>query len=113
MLTHGYPKLLKLLEGNVQFADPFGIGASASLALAVFGEVVCSVLLIFGLATRFASIALIINMLVAILIAHAGQPFGKKELAILYLVFFIGFAILGGGKFSIDRLITGKTRSRY
>ena len=94
MLTHGIPKLHSLIAGSVQFADPFGLGPTASMALTVFAEVGCSVLLILGLATRFAAIPLIINMCVAITVAHGAQPFGKKELALLYLVSFIGFESL-------------------
>jgi putative oxidoreductase len=52
-------------------------------------------------------------MLVAIFYAHATQPLAKKELAIVYLIFFVGFLILGGGKYSVDSLIFGKNRSRY
>ena len=45
MLTHGYPKLMKLLSGaEIQFLDPFGIGQTASFALAVFAEFACSIL---------------------------------------------------------------------
>lgn len=112
MLTHGLPKFDKLMAGNIQFADPFGIGAAPSLMLTVFAEVVCSVLLILGLFTRFASIPLIITMLVAIFFAHGSDPFARKELAILYLILFIGFLILGAGRFSIDRLIAGKGKRR-
>jgi len=115
MLTHGIPKLQKLMAGGeLQFADPFGIGAGASLVLVVFAEVVCSVLLIFGLATRFATIPLMITMLVAIFYAHAADPFGRKELPMVLLVLFIGFCIIGAGKYSIDHLLQKKnSRSRY
>lgn len=113
MLTHGIPKLEKLLAGNMQFGDPIGMGPAASFVLVVFAEVVCSVLIMLGLATRFASIALIINMSVAAFIALADQPFGKKELPLLYLVFFLGLCIIGGGKYAIDSLIGGKSKSRY
>lgn len=112
MLTHGLPKLDKLLAGNIQFADPFGIGPGASLLLTVFAEAFCSILLILGLATRLVTIPLMITMLVAIFYAHAADPFGKKELAVVYLTIFIGFCILGGGKYSIDNLISRKSR-RY
>jgi len=113
MLTHGLPKLQNVIAGNFQFGDPIGIGATPSLLLVVFAEVVCSFLLMLGLATRLASIALIIDMAVAALIAHAGDPFGKKELSLLYLVFYLGFLIMGPGRFSIDHLIGGKNRGRY
>ena len=36
MLTHGVPKLQRLLAGEMQFADPFGLGPEVSLILAVF-----------------------------------------------------------------------------
>ena len=112
MLTHGYPKLQSLLGDNPQFADPFGIGQVPSLALTVFAEFVCSILIIIGLATRFATIPLIITMLVAIFQAHGADPFGKKELAVLYLIMFIGFFVLGPGRYSIDYLVGGKGRNR-
>jgi len=113
MLTHGIPKIQKVLAGNMQFADPIGIGSAPSLLLVVFAEALCAFLLILGFATRFASLVLIINMSVIAFIANAHEPFGKKEVALLYLVFFVGFLILGGGKYSIDNLIGGKSRSRY
>jgi putative oxidoreductase len=113
VLTHGLPKLDKLMAGNVQFRDPFGMGPTFSLALVVFAEVVCSVLLILGLAVRFAAIPLIITMLVAIFYAHAADPFAKKELPTILLLVFTGFLLLGPGRYSIDHLIAGKSKSRY
>jgi len=113
MLTHGIPKLQNVLAGNMKFADPIGIGATGSLILVVFAEAICSVLLILGLATRLASVALIINISVAAFIVHRHDPFSKKELALLYLVIYIGFLIMGAGKYSVDHLIGGKSKSRY
>jgi len=48
MLTHGYGKLLKLINGE-DFANPIGIGATPSLFLTVIGEFVCPILIIIGL----------------------------------------------------------------
>lgn len=112
MLTHGIPKLQTLMSGNIKFADPFGFGATPSLILAVFAEFVCSILLILGLATRFAVLPLMITMLTALLHVHAADPFGKKELPSMYLLFFFGFLILGAGRYSIDHLIGGKSKRR-
>ena len=109
MLTHGVGKLMLLLGNEpIQFADPIGIGESTSLALAVFAEVLCSVLLIFGIATRFAVIPLLITMLVAVLIVHSDDAFRVKEMALLYLSVFISILIAGAGKISIDNLIYKK-----
>ncbi len=109
MLTHGIPKLQNLFAGGeIAFADPFGIGAAPSLAMAVFAEVFCSVLLILGIATRLASIPLIITMAVAAFIAHGSDPFSNKEMALLYLLIYITILVYGSGKFALGRFIKGK-----
>src|SRR5690606_22386706 len=87
MLVHGLPKLEKLIAGGeVQFADPIGVGPTASLALAVFAEVFCSLLIMFGLMTRFATIPLIITMLVAVFQVHMNDGFSRQELGMHYLL---------------------------
>ncbi|MFV0593564.1 MAG: DoxX family protein [Draconibacterium sp.] len=105
MLTHGYPKLQKLLAGDFQFADPFGLGSGVSLGMAVFAEFFCSILLILGLGTRLATIPLIVTMAVAAFIAHGNDPFARKEMALLYLVSFIVLLFSGAGKISVDQLL--------
>ena len=102
MLLHGYPKLEKLLSGSSEFADPFGIGAQASLFLAVFAEFVCALLLIFGFMTRLALVPLIITMLTAVFIIHGSDPLSDKEHASLYLIVFFCIYLLGPGRFSLD-----------
>lgn len=103
MMTHGYGKFMKLISGNFEFGDPIGIGAAPSLFLAVIGEFICPILIIIGFKTRFAAIPVAITMAVAAFIAHAADPFGTKEKALFYLVAFITIALLGPGKFSIDK----------
>ncbi|MDB5191774.1 MAG: DoxX family protein [Segetibacter sp.] len=112
MLSHGLPKLSKFMAGNIQFADPIGLGAGVSLGLAVFAEAICSMLIIVGLGTRFAVIPLIITMMVATFISHAADPFAKKELAVLYILIYITLAVTGPGAFSIDALISKKKKHR-
>lgn len=103
MLTHGIPKIGRLLgDGPVRFADPFGLGPEISLSIAIFAEVICSALIILGFKTRWATIPLMITMLVAAFYAHWNDPFGKKELPLLYFAAFLGLLLSGGGKFSLD-----------
>lgn len=108
MLTHGIPKLMKLVHGDTSFADPFGIGSLPSFILAIFAEVICSVLIILGIGTRLAAIPLIITMAVAAFMIHSNDAFAVKEMALLYLVLFITILVYGSGKFALGGLISGK-----
>jgi putative oxidoreductase len=112
MLVHGVPKLLHFSERAARFPDPLGVGSTTSLALAVFGEVFCSIAIILGLGTRFAAIPFLITMLVALGVVHAGDPWSDRELAALYAVSGLALVFLGGGRFSLDALIAPRMRRR-
>ncbi len=100
---HGMGKMRRLFGSEtIEFADPFGIGPVASLGMAVFAEVICAVLLILGLFTRWAAIPLIITMVVAAFYVHIADPFSRMEKAILYLVPYICLLVAGGGYYSLD-----------
>ena len=123
MTGHGYGKLMQLFgEGPIQFADPFGLGPTVSLALAVGGEFLCPLLVILGFKTRIVIIPSIITMLTAAFIAHANAPFfsgvvmnalpehpylmtPSKELACLYLFGFIAIFFIGSARFSLDKIL--------
>ena len=108
MLVHGIPKISYLIQGEVQFMDFMGMGAEISLALTIFAEVVCSIFILLGLATRFAVIPLIFAMLVAVFIAHAGDPFSAREMGLHYLLGYVLLFITGSGKYSLDQLIISR-----
>ena len=103
MLTHGYGKFMKLLDGDMSFGNPLGIGAAATLILAVLAEFICPILIIIGFKTRLASILPIATMAVAAFMVHASDPIGTKEKALLFLVGFIAIGLMGAGKFSVDK----------
>lgn len=110
MLTHGIPKMAMLLSGDpVKFPPVMGMSAEFSLGLTVFAEVVCSVFLLAGFATRLATIPLIITMLVAVLFIHATDPVGVKEPALHYLLVYVVLLFAGSGKYSVDYLIRTTT----
>ncbi|MFH7015920.1 DoxX family protein [Flavobacterium sp. FlaQc-47] len=111
MIIHGLSKLNMLLKGgDIQFPDPLGVGKTASLTLAVFAEIICSFLLFIGLATRLATLPLIVTMLIAVFVIHGADPIDVKEIAILYLLFYLLLLVTGSGKFSVDYLISKKSR---
>jgi len=104
MLSHGIPKLMKLFTGGeIKFPDPLHLGSTTSLILTVFAEVICAGLILIGYKTKWASIPLIITMLVAAFVVHGSDPWGKKEFALLYAVGYICIGLLGAGKYSLDR----------
>ena len=102
MLTHGIPKINMFLDNPSGFADPIGIGATATLILAILAEVVAPLLVLIGLKTRIATIPVILIMATATFIHHANDDFNTKEKAILYLIAFIVIALAGPGKYSVD-----------
>ena len=114
MLVHGLPKMQLLFSGgNIQFPSVFGMGPVTTLALAVFAEVFCSILILVGFATRLAVLPLIITMLVAVLSIHAADVFAKKELAILYLVVYSVLLFAGSGKYSLDDVLMPKPQVSF
>lgn len=111
LIGHGLGKWQKLFgDAEIQFADPLGIGAVPSLALAVFAEFICAVLLILGLLTRWALLPLIITMAVAVFVIHISDGFGIMEKAILYGVGFITLFITGPGRYSLDAFFKSRNK---
>ena len=103
---HGWAKIAHFSERAAPFADPLGVGSALSLALVVFAEVFCAALVAVGLATRLASIPIIIFLFVAAFLQHADAPWSKKELALVYLVPFLAILATGGGRFALDALVS-------
>ncbi len=105
MIRHGWPKLQHFSSYAPQFADPFGIGKTPSLALTIFAEFFCGGLLVLGLVTRLATIPLIICMSVVIFMIHKADGMEKQEFPILFLLAFVAILITGPGKYSVDGAI--------
>jgi putative oxidoreductase len=109
MLTHGIPKFDRLFgEGPVKFADPFGLGPEISLAMVLFAEVGCSLLVMLGFKTRWATLPLLFTMLMAAFYVHGNDPFSDKELSLVFFTSFLSILISGGGRYSVDNWIRGR-----
>lgn len=102
---HGWSKLMQVLNGNLQFMDPIGLGPEISLILAAFAEAICAFFILVGYYTRLAAAFLIINMSVAIFSYHlpTGDSFGGMEKALLFLLIWIIVFLMGPGNHSIDQ----------
>ena len=110
-LTHGLAKLRdpdKIIEGTrgMGFPAPMLFGWMAILA--EFGG---GLLLAIGLATRPGAFLIASTMSVAALIAHRGDPFAKKELAVTYLMIAALFLFTGSGRYGVDPLLRQRGRN--
>jgi putative oxidoreductase len=110
LLLHGWGKLTGFSAMADKFADPFGLGKTPSLALAVFGEVVCTILLVLGLYTRVAAFGAGATMATAFWFAHGGRLTGQGngELPFVFLGVFVALFIAGAGKYSLDAKLGAK-----
>ena len=115
ILLHG---LAKLTGGGVGGISGMlsSHGLPGFLAYGVYiGEIVAPVLLIIGVYTRLGGLIIAINMVVAILLAHAGQIGSMTnnggwalELQGMFLFAAVAVALMGAGRFSV-----GGTGGRY
>lgn len=105
LMSHGIAKWQNFDALSAAFPDPLGVGGGVSLALAIFGEVVCSVGFIAGLFYRLALIPMIFTMCVAFFAVHGGDPFAARELALAYLSVYVLMYAAGPGLYAADTLI--------
>ena len=105
-IHHGWEKLSGFSRMAQHFPDPIHIGVVPSLLYAAFADGICTVLMILGLATRWAALFSFINLGVAWAFLHHFMFFGREadhgELIVLYLAVMVALFLAGGGKYSLD-----------
>ena len=110
LFLHGWDKVMNFAKYSGQFLNFLGMGQTASLVLAIVGELVCSALLVLGLYTRVAAIGAGFTMGVAFWVVHGTRLSGPQsgEMAFLYLGAFVTLFLAGAGKFSLDAKMGAK-----
>ena len=106
-----------------KFPFPFNqLPVNFSWGLSTWTELIGAVLLVFGLATRFATVSLIIVTIVAIVSVHwpdqwhglsellqgytiSDHGHGNYKLPLIYLIMFMPLLLQGPGRASLDHLI--------
>lgn len=107
-LKHGYEKIFSFSRMAPTFSDPVHLGPTTSLVFAMLSDGICSLLIVFGLATRWACAYSFIIIFVAWAFRYHFLFFGAREtgdhgeLIVLYLACLIGIFIAGPGRYSID-----------
>lgn len=82
------------------------LGFPAEMAyLTMLTEFFGGLALAAGLLTRPVALAMVINFAVAGFVAHATDPYVRKELPFLFLAVATMFLCVGAGRFSVDRML--------
>ncbi len=95
----------KLVESTAGFGFPVPFVFAWAAGLSEFLGGIC---LALGLFTRISSFFIASTMFVAAFFAHAKDPFGTKELALLYMFVSAAFLFKGSGDWSLDALLRRK-----
>ena len=109
MLFHGVGKILH--PGSLDFisATLSGNGLPGMIAYGVYvGEIIAPLMIILGVHARIGGLLVVINMIFAILLVHAGDLFTltehggwRLELQAFYLLCGLAVMFLGSGKLAV------------
>ena len=107
-LKHGTEKAIFFGYMTMTNADPLHIGKLPSHCIALFSDLICSLLVAIGFGTRWAAMICWCTIFTAWATVKQWQYFGfglksdHGELIFLYLVGFATVIITGPGRFSLD-----------
>lgn len=104
-IVHGWSKIAHFSQMSSHFPDPFHTGPRSILLFAILSDVVCSLLVAVGLATRWAALIIAINTGAAFALVHQFSLFGPHsgELPLLFFGWALAILIMGPGRYSIDQ----------
>jgi putative oxidoreductase len=114
LLVHGIQKVTTLTVATFAANSMARRGIEPALAAAYavfFLETVGAICIILGLFTRFFAVAIFLQFLVIIFVAHWPQGFnwnrpgGGWEYPLFWALIWVAIALRGGGPYSLDRKI--------
>lgn len=109
-LAHGWGKVPPQ-PGFVGMIGGMGLPAPELFAwLAALAEFGGGLLLAVGLLTRPVSLLIAGHFMFVVFLAHAGDPFGRRELALFFFVVALLFMLAGAGRYSVDAALRGRMR---
>jgi putative oxidoreductase len=106
--VHGLPKLLHFGEQLALIEDPWHLGATLTLSLAIFAEVLCPLAIMLGLFTRLACLPILSVLLVAVAFVHPEWSLAEGQFAWLLLILFSTVFIAGPGAIAVSRRLPGR-----
>lgn len=109
-VKHGWVDLSTFGALSHSFRDPIHIGPMLTLDLATISDAICAVLILFGLATRWAALyTFLIHFVAVALVFHFNLigPHANADVVMQYSGFGLALYFLGAGKYSLDAMIQG------
>lgn len=109
LLLHGIAKVTRGVPGIEKMVE--GIGLPSYFAFGVYlGEVLAPILVLLGFYARLGAALIVVNMLFAIVLAHRADLLvltktggWALELQAFFLFTALALALMGPGRFSINR----------
>ncbi|MGY1642640.1 DoxX family protein [Geodermatophilus sp. SYSU D00703] len=117
--AHGWQKLFTNgIDGTAAFFDSVGVpAASAAAWFAAVVELAGGAALVLGLAVPVAGLLLLVDMIGAFVLVHAGAGLfvdqGGYELVLVLGAAALVLAAVGAGRFSVDHLLAGRRRAAH
>jgi putative oxidoreductase len=96
-----WERMLEFRDFLAAHGTPFPLVAAN---VSVYAQFICGILYLVGWFVRPAAVVMIINFIIALLIAHIGLTFEQSFDAWMMLVGSIFFLFSGAGKISVDEL---------
>jgi putative oxidoreductase len=109
-LAHGWGKVPPS-QGFAGMVGGMGFPAPELFAwLAAFAEFGGGLLLALGLLTRPAALLVVVHFTIVVLLAHAGDPFGDRELPLFFWTSALVLLLAGPGRYSADAALNQPRR---
>lgn len=105
LVVHGLPKLLNWSAQLQLIEDPFHLGASLTLGLAVFAEVLCPLLIIVGVLTRLACLPVLSVLTIALFVVHPEWTLEQGQFGWLLMIIFLTLFIAGPGRLALNHAL--------
>lgn len=103
-IRHGLEKITGAATMSAHFPDPLHIGRVPTFTVALLSDAICSILVMLGFATRWATLIIMINTAAAFILVHHFAFFGPRngELPWIYFGWALAIFVVGPGRFSFD-----------
>lgn len=110
MIYHGTPKVFEGTSGLSEALASRGWPLPWLLGvLTAYTEFAGGILLSVGFLTRPVALAMALLFFIIAFVFHGGDPFGDKELPLLYFVLSVAIVLYGPGRVSVDQYVINRS----